>query len=301
MYTVTPHTRMRVSLLGLAHGDAFGETLFGPPEEATRRVAARALVARRPWRWTDDTAMALAVVETLERDATIDPDALMAALVRRFAAEPDRGYGQGAYTLLTRAAHGADWRVEATAMFGGQGSFGNGAAMRVAPLGAYFADDLDRVVVEAARSAAPTHAHPEGVAGAVAVAVAAALAWRIGQGAALDGDALLAGVIARTPPGLTHAGLVRARALGLAADPDQVAAELGTGRQVSAQDTVPWCAWVAARHLRSYEDAVWQAAAPLGDRDTNAAIVGGVTILAAPGGALAIPAAWRAATEPVPA
>ena len=39
---------MRLSLLGLAHGDAFGETLFGPPDEAARRVATRALVARRP-------------------------------------------------------------------------------------------------------------------------------------------------------------------------------------------------------------------------------------------------------------
>ena len=48
-----------------------------------------------------------------------------------------------------------------------------------------------------------------------------------------------------------------------------------------------------------YEDAVWAAAAPVGDRDTNAAIVGGITILAAPGGVDAIPAAWRAATEPV--
>ena len=48
---------MKLALLGLAHGDAFGETLFGPPAEAARRVATRALVARRPWRWTDDTAL----------------------------------------------------------------------------------------------------------------------------------------------------------------------------------------------------------------------------------------------------
>ena len=60
-------------------------------------------------------------------------------------------------------------------LFGGEGSFGNGAAMRVAPLGAYFADELDAVVEQASFSAEVTHSHPEGIAGAIAVAVAAAL------------------------------------------------------------------------------------------------------------------------------
>lgn len=50
------------------------------------------------------------------------------------------------------------WRGEARSLFGGQGSFGNGSAMRVAPLGAYFADDLDMVVEQAERSAVTTHA-----------------------------------------------------------------------------------------------------------------------------------------------
>ena len=69
----------------------------------------------------------------------------------------------------------------AASLFEGQGSFGNGAAMRVAPLGAYFADDLERVVEQARRSAEVTHAHPEGVAGAIGIAVAAAWAWRLSQ------------------------------------------------------------------------------------------------------------------------
>lgn len=50
--------------------------------------------------------------------------------------------------------------------------------MRVAPLGAYFAEELDTCLRdEAALSAAVTHAHPEGKAGAIAVA--AAMAWRL--------------------------------------------------------------------------------------------------------------------------
>src|SRR5258707_3583505 len=78
-------------------------------------------------------------------------------------------------TIRQRRGH---WREEAQALFGGQGSFGNGSAMRVAPLGAYFADDLDAVVEQASRSAEVTHAHAEASAGAIAVSLAAAQAWR---------------------------------------------------------------------------------------------------------------------------
>ena len=288
--------RARLSLLGLAVGDAFGETLFGPPERSQRRCAERTLEARRPWRWTDDTAMALSIVEVLGRCGGADPDQLIEAFARRWREAPDRGYGQGAFNLLTRVSYGAPWREEARRMFGGQGSMGNGAAMRVAPLGAYFADDLERVVVEAARSAEPTHAHPEGAAGAVAVAVAAALAWRA-QETPFDRGEFFDEILARTPDGPTRKGIAAAaRAHALA--PFEAADILGTGLQILATDTVPWCLWVAARHLGSYEDACWIAAGEHGDRDTNAAIVGGIVVLAV--GEAGIPATWRAAVEAVP-
>ncbi|MGH7943048.1 MAG: ADP-ribosylglycohydrolase family protein, partial [Limisphaerales bacterium] len=49
----------------------------------------------------------------------------------------------------------------------------------VAPLGAYFADDLARCAEAARASALVTHTHPEGVAGTIAVGVAAAMAWQL--------------------------------------------------------------------------------------------------------------------------
>ncbi|WP_232236199.1 ADP-ribosylglycohydrolase family protein [Nocardia sp. BMG51109] len=68
---------------------------------------------------------------------------------------------------------GAPWREVSAAAFGHRGSCGNGAAVRVAPLGAFYADDPERIAAEAVRSAQVTHLHPEGVAGAVAVALTA--------------------------------------------------------------------------------------------------------------------------------
>jgi ADP-ribosylglycohydrolase len=285
--------RAKESLIGLAVGDAFGETMFGEPREVARRAAKRLISARRPWRWTDDTAMALSIVEVLAQHERIDQDALAAAFVRRWTAEPDRGYGQGAYNLLTRLAYGTSWRREAPRLFGGQGSFGNGAAMRAAPIGAYFAHDLDRVREEALRSAEPTHAHPDGAAGAVAVAIAAALATT-----GVDRASLLPQVIRYTPAGHVLDRLRRAAEIDLGANPAEVGEELGTGLDVAAHDTVPFCLWVAARHLDSYEEAIWTSTSQHGDRDTTGAIVGGIVVLAT--GEPSIPVLWRSATEPLP-
>ena len=72
--------------------------------------------------------------------------------------------------------------------------------------------------------------------------------------------------------------------------PKQVAAELGNGFQVTAQDTVPFCLWVAAHNPRNFVKALSQTIGVGGDCDTNAAIVGGIVALSA--GRKAIPAEW---------
>jgi len=297
----------RVSLLGLAVGDAFGSMLDGFGADLSRKAAKRLISMKRPWKWTDDTAMAVSIVELLERNGTLDPDALAAAFVRRFQQEPDRGYGAGAYGLLARVSLGASWREEVANMFGGKGSFGNGAAMRAAPIGAFFANDLERVRSEALRSAEPTHAHPDGAAGAVAVAIAAAIA----QTRVVPREAMLGEVARWTPASTTRDKLMRAEELGLAFDVQLAGEELGTGSNVTSQDTVPFAVWVAARHLESYEEALWTATAHPGlelssnamsifaiDRDTVGAIVGGIVACAT--GADGIPVLWREACEPVP-
>jgi ADP-ribosylglycohydrolase len=149
------------------------------------------------------------------------------------------------------------------------------------------------VRAEALRSAEPTHAHPDGAAGAAAVAIAAALAATSHPPAAI-----LREVVRFTPPGQTVERLRRAADTDVTADPLRVGLALGTGLDVAAHDTVPFALWVAVRHLSSYEDAVWTAAAQYGDCDTLGAIVGGIVVLAT--GEAAIPAAWRAAVEPLP-
>lgn len=269
--------RARRSLDGLSVGDALG---------ALAVVAGRQLPPGR-WRYTDDTAMACTVVEALQQRGTLDPNDLFRRFASRFQADPGRGYGIGMILLFDQVQKGMAWESAIRDLFEG-GSYGNGAAMRVAPVGAYFAEDYDQVVAQARASALSTHVHPEGVAGAVAVAVAAA--------AMLRGERdLFAPVLEHTPAGLTRDGLERARQLQ--ATPEEAAQELGSGQQVTAQDTVPFCLWCASRYRESYVECFWSTLAGQGDRDTNCAITGGIVALATDD----LPPEWLARREPLPA
>jgi ADP-ribosylglycohydrolase len=286
--------RARLSLEGLSLGDAFGQCFFVDPAQVEGRIEAR-VEPPAPWLYTDDTVMALAIDEVLAQAGRVDQDALAAAFARRYVAEPRRGYGGGAHTLLRQLADGVPWQTAAPALFEGQGSFGNGGAMRAAPLGAYFADDLNALVAAALASAEVTHAHPDGQAGAVAVAAAAAFAC-LGRDAPEGG--LLAFAHAHTPPGATRDGIGYAASLPEGCSVRLAASALGTGALVSSADTVPFALWCAARCPHDFAEALWLTVAGLGDRDTTCAIVGGIVALAAGRGSL--PAAWLAAREPLP-
>jgi poly(ADP-ribose) glycohydrolase ARH3 len=167
-------------LIGQAVADALGAPWEGMPGDllAELRPAERivAHVEQRELRYTDDTQMMIGVVETLLAHGAIDVDALAAAFAENY--DPARGYGSGARRIISAIGAGEDWRCLAATIFNGEGSLGNGAAMRVAPLGVLFSHDLERVVAEAARSSAPTHTHPIGIDSARLLAVAAALAAR---------------------------------------------------------------------------------------------------------------------------
>jgi ADP-ribosylglycohydrolase len=286
--------RAQLALDGLSIGDALGERFFGLEAGVIDRIERRA-VPPPTWRFTDDTEMALAVAQTLLEHGGIDPDTLARRFAERYTRDASRGYGGGAQQLLQALARGADWRQASPALFDG-GSFGNGGAMRVAPVGAYFATDLERAAEHASTSARVTHSHPEGIAGAVAVAVAAAVAWEQAESGRLDGGALLAMVLAFTPSGETRDRLREASTIGAGTPVSEVARRLGSGQRVSSQDTVPFALWCAARHLASFEEVFWATVRGLGDRDTTCAISCGVVALSA----REIPAAWLSAREPLP-
>ncbi len=287
--------RVRLALAGLSVGDAFGQCFFS--QAAPLMIAHRGLPAP-PWDYTDDTEMALGIAEVLEGRGQIDQDELARTFARRFVLDPLKGYGGTAMRILHTISKGESWRGISRSVFEGQGSAGNGGAMRVAPVGAYFADDLGRAATESRLSAEVTHAHPEGQAGAIAIGVAAAWAVRRRQQADTASPAdLFDAVLQFTPPGDTRKGIEHARLLDSSLSITTAVSLLGNGTGIIAQDTVPFSMWCIARHFDCYEEAMWQTVSGLGDRDTTCAIVGGVVVLAC--GPDCIPADWLASRSPL--
>jgi ADP-ribosylglycohydrolase len=134
------------------------------------------------------------------------------------------------------------------------GSWGNGSAMRVSPVGFAF-DTVGAVLREAARSAEISHNHPEGIKGAQAAALAVFLARTEHDKALIKKE-------------LTGR-------FGYNLDRSVDAVRPVYRFDISCQGTVPE-AMIAFLDSESYEDAVRNAVSLGGDSDTLACIAGAV-------------------------
>ena len=92
--------------------------------------------------------------------------------------------------------------------------------------------------------------------------------------------------------------LIEARELGPKPSPREAATQLGNGQRSLAEETVPFCIWMASKSLTDYEQALWNAASSGGDMDTICAIVGG--IVGARVGRKKIPFLLKQHREPLP-
>jgi ADP-ribosylglycohydrolase len=283
--------RAALAAKGTHLGDCFGQTFFKPEEEAINDIATRK-VPEAIWPYTDDTVMTAGVLEVSRERGIVDQDRLASIFAKRYLDDPGRGYGATAQSILRRIGMGEDWRVVAPSVFSGMGSHGNGAAMRAAPIGGYFSDNLDECAGQARASAEVTHANIDGQAGAIAVAIAAALASEQGSAA---GPEMIETAKDYLPACETRRKLETALNLDDSASVALAASVLGVGHQLSSHDTVPFALWCASKCLFDFEAALWFTVSALGDRDTTCAIVGGIVALAVGEGSL--PSSWEQCCE----
>jgi ADP-ribosylglycohydrolase len=168
--------------LGMIYGLALGDALGAPVEFMSLRVIrevygpAGLRELPEPALFTDDTQMTLALAEALVAAGDQDLEALMAAVAKEFVAwlhspESDRAPGASCLYGAQRLAAGVPWRES-----GKPGSKGSGAAMRVAPVGYLYQDDLPKLRQVAAATALATHQHPAAQVAAVAAAFLVKLA-----------------------------------------------------------------------------------------------------------------------------
>lgn len=219
-------------MLGAIAGD-----IIGSPWEGTGDKRLDFPLFGKNSRFTDDTVMTVAVAHAL--------------LDHRDYAETMREYGRR-YPFAGYGMQFSYWLRDPA--MGPYNSYGNGGAMRVSPVG-YAARSVDDVLAEAARSAAPTHNHPEGLKGAQATALAVFLAR-----AGADKDEIRAEITIRF-----HYNLARTLAeIRPAYKPD-----------VTAQGSVPESI-IAFLEADSFEAAVRNAVSLGGDTDTMACIAGAI-------------------------
>lgn len=290
-------TLAKQSLLGVSIGDAFGDSFFGDEDLILEQIAARRIPDTR-WEFTDDTVMSISVFEELEAHGDIDREQLVKRFIACHDLDPRRGYGATLRRVLREIAEGEDWKTVSSRVFEGQGSMGNGAAMRVCPIGAYYYDDLQQVKALATKSAEVTHCHPEAIVGAIAVATATALATGMKLSThLLSPEAFTDAILAQLPDSDTTSRIAKSKTLPYSYHTETLKKILGNGVNMTAQDTVPFVIWCASHHLSHFEEALWKAVSILGDRDTICAMVGGITMMSAADST--VPKAWTDAVEDV--
>jgi ADP-ribosyl-[dinitrogen reductase] hydrolase len=272
--------RARGALLGLAIGDALGTTLEFTARDSTVRLTdmvGGGPFRLRPGQWTDDTAMALALADSLLDCGGLDETDLMQRFVE--------WHEQGRYSctgrcfdigITTRRAL-QRWKSTGNPVAGDSApdSAGNGSLMRLAPVAVRYWRNRAALRDAAARQSRTTHAAPQAVEACVAYAelladaISGASRAELLQPRAWNGDAAVATILAGNWRGKARASIKV------------------SGYVLHSLEAALW----SIGRSGSFEEAVLTAANLGEDADTTAAITG--QLAGALYGVGAIPSAWR--------
>ncbi len=225
-------TKAKAALRGAICGD-----IIGSAYEWHRTKDYNFKLCTKFSRFTDDTVCSIAVADAVTSDAPFEDK--LQEWCRRY---PNAGYG-GKFRHWIAAEVPKPY-----------GSYGNGSAMRVSPVGA-IASSMEECLELAEKSAMVTHDHPEGIKGAQAVALAIYLSLE-GYGK----DAIKKELEDRFEYDLSR-------------NYDDIQRDYRF--EVSCQKSVPE-AIIAFLVSHDYESAVRLAVAYGGDADTQAAIAGSI-------------------------
>ena len=277
MQGVSQQSRFRGVLIGTAVGDALGL----PAEGVSRRRIGRLFPG--PWRHrlifghgmvSDDTEHSvfisqalLAQPESAERFAR-----RFARSLRWWFVALPAGIGLGTGRAIVRL-----WLGFSPARSGVR-SAGNGAAMRVAPIGARFADNPQRRVTYVEAATRVTHSDPRALVGAQAVASLCAWSIRTGAPARPAADEFLGLLRACGEQEPEWLGIVDAMARAVAEDwsVQAYADSLGLQKGISGYvyHTVPVVSYAWFRHCGDFETTLSAVLDCGGDADTTGAIAG---------------------------
>ena len=280
------------SLLGAALGDAVGASWEGY-WMAGKQVIEVATRLRDVLRYTDDTHMTIGVAESLAECGGFDGAHMAGRFADNYYHEPWRGYGPGPPQVFRLIKGGQPWDEAAENIYPG-GSFGNGSAMRAAPIGLFFWDQPAELREAAYQSSLITHSHVLGKEGAALQATAVALA--VAEDPARPFEPL--SFASRLLDSITEDTYRKKIGIfsTLLARPDdrkRVVRELGHG--IEAFNSVPTAIFAFLANHQDFASAVIYAISLGGDTDTIASMAG--AIAGAYLGVDALPTDWLGRLE----
>lgn len=275
--------RFRGLMVGTAVGDCLGRPVEGlravPDSYIDELIGRNTLLL-----YSDDTVLTMALAESLLACNGFSGEDMATRFAREWHAEPQRGYGSNIVMVFGNVRRGMPWALAASRQFGGEGSYGNGGAMRVAPVALWAFPDLNETVRLARETARVTHTHPVGVEGAVIQAVAAHHALRDD----FDPDALQADLDRLIETERLRSNLLKLQQCLELEDDDVARSQLGNWVAADRSVVTALYAFLLAT---DFENAVRRAIRLAGDTDTIGAMT--AALAGARWGLIQVPPAWR--------
>jgi poly(ADP-ribose) glycohydrolase ARH3 len=278
-------------LVGTAVGDALGAGWEGRGMSRSEDIVSLAERLEQLI-YTDDTHMTIGIAESLIESKGFDGEHMAQTFIKNYQAEPWRGYGPGPPRIFGMIKSGEAWYSAANRLYRG-GSFGNGSAMRVAPVGLLYSRNLEKLREIAYQSSSITHSHELGREGAALQACAVALALNTPSDEDIDKEAFLVKLQNFIRNQLYKEKVAQIKELLGEQDKARVVTVLGNG--IEAPRSVPTAIYCFLRQPQSYKDTVIYAISLGGDTDTIAAMAGAIS--GAYLGIEAVSSEWRAKLE----
>jgi ADP-ribosylglycohydrolase len=287
-----PIERLAGSLLGLCLGDALGAVVEAHPVTTAREYVDRELRTgragnRRRGQYefgqvTDDSQLARELLLSIEESGRLEPSRFAARIAALFARNRLVGAGPGTAASAERLLRGVPWdRAGEPEPYAG-----NGAAMRVAPLGVLWGADPERLHRAVVSQARVTHQDPRCAAGALAIATACAAVCRPGPLDARELCVEVAAAVQPVDPRVAGAIEVLGRLAGCPppeaieyfhrAGLEPASPEEWRGISADVTGSVCWSLYAVLHSPDDYWEAICTAIWAGGDTDTTAAMTGGL-------------------------
>ena len=260
-------------LIGGAVGDSIGEL-------AAVHIAEESL---QDWlnegdtlRYTDDTAMSIGLAEAIIQDKAVNEKSIGEKFQKNYSKEPWRSYSPSTPAIFAKVKKlDITYSKAAQQLYDGMGSFGNGAAMRIAPLGALYRNSSKlREISEI--SARVTHSHPMGVDGACLLSYAIGKLVNLNPEENFPLHDFIIGMVKFSKSKEIRNKLLKVMEL-IAEDksPKDAAKELKLSQRVD--ETIPFAIYSFLKNKKSFKNSLFCAILNGGDQDTLGAITGNLS------------------------